>query len=141
MEDYPTHYLGKTSRGIRFWAYETFVFTKPYHEIKQGEDWRVYRKEYVLLHKFNRWGRHLGTDYWFAGTTAECDNDQMAKKIGDMIDALGKVKYCDIKISLFQAVIDGVVFGLVVDSNSTSIVLQPSSTISFQPPWDGEYYT
>ena len=65
----------------------------------------------------------------------------MAKKIGDMIDALGKVKYCDIKISLFQAVIDGVDFCLVVDSNSTSIVLQPSSTISFQPPWDGEYYT
>jgi formate hydrogenlyase regulatory protein HycA len=51
MEDYHTHYLGKTSDGRLFWAYETFAFTKPYSEIV-GEDWQKFRNEYAILHHF-----------------------------------------------------------------------------------------
>lgn len=47
MEDYHTHHLGKCSDGRLFWGYDTFVFTKPYSDIK-GDDWGKYRKEYAL---------------------------------------------------------------------------------------------
>jgi formate hydrogenlyase regulatory protein HycA len=54
---------------------------------------------------------------------------------------LGFIQYRDIAIKLFQTTIDGIVFGLIPDQKTESIILEPSSTISFQEPWDGEYYT
>jgi hypothetical protein len=44
-------------------------------------------------------------------------------------------------VKLFQTTIDGVVFGLVPDAENETVELQPSSTIAFQSPWDGEYDT
>jgi len=45
------------------------------------------------------------------------------------------------ELNLFQTKIDGVVFGLVPAEEIESIELQPSSTIAFHEPWDGEYDT
>ena len=58
-----------------------------------------------------------------------------------MVKKLGKVKYMDISVELFEVEIDNHKFGLVADLESRCVNAQPSSTISFYEPWDGEYYT
>lgn len=140
MEDYHTHYLGKAADGQLFWGYQTFAFTKPYSEIQQGEDWKKYRKEYALLHLFDKDGNYLSTKYW-SGLATEINDQQLKDKLQEMVSELGDIYFQDIEIKIFQTHLDNVIFGLVVDKESEMINLQPSSTISFQEPWDGEYYT
>jgi formate hydrogenlyase regulatory protein HycA len=65
----------------------------------------------------------------------------MRTKLDEMIAELGRFEFSDIEVKPFQTVIDGVVFGLVPDEEHETVELEPSSTISFQEPWDGEYYT
>jgi hypothetical protein len=136
MEDYHTHFLGKTEDGRQFFGYETFVFPKP----MPTSDWEK-QKEYVVLYIFDKNGNHLVTNHWYAGTTSETDESEIRERLEQMINELGNVEFCDIEVKPFQTVIDGVVFGLVPNDEHESVELQPSSTISFQKPWDGEYYT
>jgi hypothetical protein len=140
MEDYHTHYLGKVSDGRLFWGYQTFAFVKRFSEIEQGEDWKKYRKEYVLLHTFENDGNYLKTKYWSCLAT-EINEPQIEDKLQEMVSELGDINYQDIEIKIFQTEHDNIIFGLVPDKESEMINLLPSSTISFQEPWDGEYYT
>lgn len=138
IEDYHTHYLGQTTDGTMFWAYETFVFTKLYEEI-QGDDWRKFRKEYAVLHTFDKEGNYIRTKQW---SNSDSFNPALTStKLEEFVAELGQVEYKDIQVKLFQTKIDGVVFGLVPDEEIESIELQPSSTIAFHEPWDGEYDT
>ena len=139
IEDYHTHYLGQTSDGRLFWGYETFVFTKPPGE--HGAEWQEHRKEYVVLHTFDKKGNYLQTAHWFAGTTSEIRGDEMQHKLEEMISELGPIQFGDIRIKTFSTMIDGVEFGLIRNKKYGCIELEPSSTISFQWPWDGSYYT
>jgi len=140
MEDYHTHYLGKVADGQLFWGYQTFAFTKPYSEIEQGDDWKKYRKEYALVHTFDKDGNYLATKH-FSSFAREIDDQQLEDKLQEMVSELGDIDLQDIEIKIFQTQLDNIIFGLVVDEESEMINLQPSSTISFQEPWDGEYYT
>lgn len=140
MEDYHTHYLGKCADGRQFWAYDTFIHTHTGQELLD-DDWQKWRKEYVLLHIFDADGNHLQTDYWYAGYTADIQDETIAEKLAEMVGSLGPVTYGDIEIRLFQVIIDGIVFGLIPDKDYDMINLEPSSTISFQEPWDGSYDT
>lgn len=140
LEDEHTHYLGKCENGRLFWGYDTFVFTVPVTE-RSGNDWAKYRREYAVLYIFDNNGEFLEAKYLFAGLTSETNGDPLNEEIEVMIAALGEVTYQDIEVKPFQTVIDGFTFGLVVDEENETINLQPSSTISFQEPWDGEYYT
>ena len=138
IEDYHTHYLGQAADGRLFWGYETFDFTKPFSEIKT-EDWQDFRREFAVLHTFDQDGQYLTTAYWV-------NNDSrnpalISAKLEEMVRGLGTVTYKDIAVQLFQTVIEGIVFGLVPDEEYEGIELQPSSTIAFFEPWDGEYYT
>jgi hypothetical protein len=137
MENYHTHFLGKTEDGRQFFGYETFVFPNAIPAAEREKN----RKEYVVLHLFDEDGNHLTTNHWYAGTTSKTNNTVMREKLEEMINNLGKTEFCNIEIKLFQTTIDGVVFGLVRNDEYGSVELQPSSTISFQEPWDGEYYT
>ena len=58
-----------------------------------------------------------------------------------MINELGKIEFCYIAVKPFQTVIDGVSFGLVPNNEYETVELEPSSTILFHEPWDGEYDT
>ena len=136
-EDYHTHFIGRTQNGNQFFGYETFVFP----EGIPHEDWEKYRKEYVVLYIFDRKGNHLKTNHWYAGTTAEILPDTTRNKLEEMVNELGPVEFRDIAVKPFKTVIDGVVFGLIPDDETESIELQPSSTIAFFEPWDGEYDT
>ena len=140
IEDYHTHYLGRTAEGHLFWGYETFVFIKPYSDIEQGDDWRKWRKEYVVLHKFDSEGNYLSTRYC-SSLTSESSEQELSGELAKMVAELGDFEFHDIEIKLFQTKIDNITFGLIVDEVSGTINLQPSSTISFQEPWDGGYYT
>jgi hypothetical protein len=141
IEDYHTHYVGITNDGIQFWGYETFCFSKPFGEIGQNEDWPKFRKEYLILHLFDKKGNHLDTKYYFAGTTSEIDNQDLTRKLNEMINELEEFQYSDIKVKPFKITIDGVDFGLIVNEEYETVDLEPSSTISFHEPWDGEYDT
>src|SRR5262249_43319711 len=53
----------------QFWGQVTASFStmpKP-----APVDWRPYKRWYAVLHRFGPWGKHLGTEHWFAGTTAD----------------------------------------------------------------------
>ena len=47
----------------------------------------------------------------------------------------------DISVELFEVTIDNEKFGLIANHEFDCVNAQPSSTISFYEPWDGEYYT
>ena len=58
-----------------------------------------------------------------------------------MVSKLGAVEYGYINVKPFEVKIDGFKFGLIPNEESEMIELQPSNTIAFSEPWDGEYYT
>ena len=64
----------------QFWGLVTASFStmpKP-----PPVDWRPQKRWYAVLHKFDGWGKHLGTDHWFAGTTAEGEKEVCARGRG-----------------------------------------------------------
>jgi len=140
MEDEHTNFIGRVTDGRQFWGYQTFVFKRPYSEINK-EEWQQNRLEYLVLHTFDKTGNYLSSKHWFAGTTDQADQEKMYSKLEEWVEELGDIEFADIEVKLFQVTIDGITFGLVPDKETESIELQPSSTISFQEPWDGEYYT
>ena len=136
-EDSATQYMGKYADGKQFWGYETFVFDYESDKL----DWKARRHEYVILHLFDKDGNHLEAKHWYAGTKAECDTKRMTHKLEEMVAELGSVEYTNIKVKLFQTVIDNIVFGLIPKEEYEAIDLEPSSTISLHKPWNGEYDT
>jgi formate hydrogenlyase regulatory protein HycA len=113
-------------------------------------DWRPHKRWYAILHKFDGWGKHIGTDHWFAGTTADGEKEvceRASAKLDEMIANLGPVEHADIEIELFQVVIDGGIFGLMDVSQpkegpefAERVEMQPGDLL-FYPPWTGQYDT
>jgi formate hydrogenlyase regulatory protein HycA len=136
-EDYHTHFIGRTQNGEQFFGHETFVLPKG----DLNQEWEKSRKEYVVLYFFDSKGNHSKTNHWFAGKTAEIAPDATRNKLEEMVNELGEVEFRDIAIKPFKTVIDGVEFGLIPNEETQSIELQPSSTIVFSEPWNGEYFT
>lgn len=140
MEDYHTHYLGKTIDGRLFWGYETFAYSPPFAQIRDENTWQ-YRSDYAVLHLFNTDGDYQSSKSFSHGKGILPKGAVLTDKLEEWVAELGEITYCDIEIKLFQTTIDGFTFGLIPDSEYSMIDLEPSSTISFQEPWDGEYYT
>ncbi|RAW02200.1 hypothetical protein [Pseudochryseolinea flava] len=124
--------------GRQFFGYQTFIFPDG---VPISGDWTKSRREYVVLYIFDSDGNYLETKHWFAGTTAETNDAITKDKLEAFIKELGPTVYKDICVKPFQTMIDGFVFGLIPDEASRVVDLEPSSTISFSWPWDGEYYT
>ena len=137
IEDYHTHYIGHLADGRQFFGYETFVLPKD----ASGGDWASRRQEYAVLYLFDQHGTHLATDFWYGGTSAEPRSPGTTQRLEEMIEALGPYEFGDIKVRPFLTMIDNVEFGLVPDLESECISLEPSSTIAFYAPWEGEYDT
>ena len=139
IEEYHTHYLGRTTDGRLFWGYVTFVYTVLPKDVIG--DWRAYRNEYAILHIFDIDGTHTNTRHWLGGTTNQVTDIQLYTKLEDMIAELGEIEFSDIEVKLFTTVIDDVTFGLIPDTSCGFINLEPYSTIAFGEPWDGSYST
>jgi hypothetical protein len=59
------------------------------------------------------------------------------------IEALGPVQYGNIAIRLFTIRVDGIEFGLLDQSNRDcgDIAVMKPISLTFYPPWDGNYDT
>lgn len=132
IEDYHSHYMGTYGDGNQFWArILNMNFSEPV--------------VYVVLHKFDCEGDHLGTDHKLIKVEAnEEDLLERARIVrGKLIERLGHVEYGDIAIKLFRIKIDGHVFGLI-DSSSEEwgdLVTMEPGDLGFHPPWNGDYDT
>jgi formate hydrogenlyase regulatory protein HycA len=141
-QGYHTDRIGKYGESNQFMGFVTATLPNPL-----PRDWQTHKRWYAVLHTFDKKGKHLNTQAWFAGTTASGEREAVAKaeaKLDQMIAALGKVKFGNVKVGLFQVQIDGHTFGLVDASEPeegyVSIHLLPNQ-LAFFEPWDGTYDT
>lgn len=139
MDNEHTRYVGTCADGRLFWGYTTFAFSTIFS--LDNDNWDSNRKEFVVLHLFKKNGRYSTTRHLFAGTADKADKAEMTRTLESWIAELGEVTYTDIEVCLFQTSINKVTFGLIVNEDNESIDLQPSATISFEEPWNGEYFT
>jgi formate hydrogenlyase regulatory protein HycA len=140
-EDYDTHFIGRCEDGRQFMAFVTATVPAP-----PPEDWKTHKRWYAVLHQFDADGRHLRTEAWFAGTTADGERDVVKKaqaKREDMVRALGPVVFCDVEVHLFSVIVDGHTFGLidVTEPGGDELVDLVPNDLEFYPPWTGEYDT
>ena len=135
-----THYLGKCSDGRLFWAYDTFAFIKSIDETRWWEDPKIERKEYALLHTFDKDGNYLDTTYEIIGPNSETTGKTPNDYLEVLVKTLGTVVYKNIRIKLFETVIDGITFGLIPEEEDELIYLQPSRSVIFGEPWNGVYF-
>jgi len=138
MEDYHTHYLGKTNDGKLFFGSETFTLKKPHWEV-QPESQSQNRIDLAILYLFDKEGKFSAFKHW--STDKDKERQNITKKLEEMISKIKPLTFCDIEIETFEINIDGIKCGLIPNEESETIDLHPSNTISFQEPWDGEYYT
>lgn len=139
---YHTDQIGKYGGGNQFMGFVTATLPEPL-----PKDWQAKKRWYAVLHTFDAKGKHLNTEAWFSGTTADGERGVVTnaeKRLAEMISALGEVEYGDVKVELFQAQIDGYTFGLVDASvpgeGYESVHLLPND-LAFFKPWDGTYDT
>ena len=138
MEDYHTHFLGKTNDGRLFFGSETFADKKARWNLVP-ELQNQNRIDFAILYLFDKNGKFLEFKYW--STLLENERQNTTEKLKELVDDLGQVTYCDIKIETFEIDIKGIKCGLIPNEESKTIDLYPSNTISFEEPWNGEYNT
>lgn len=137
MEEYHTHYLGKYGEG-KFFGYVTFAHKRPHWEVPK-ELQRQNRLDFAVVYTFDKKGRFISEKHWIA--SSDLDQHKLYEKLEELIHPLGQIEFCDITVDLFETEIEGIKFGLIANKEFGVIDLQPSSTIEFQEPWDGEYDT
>jgi formate hydrogenlyase regulatory protein HycA len=131
-----------------FWGRVVASFEPPPDPRPVG--WYLQKRWYAVLHMFDGWGKHIGTDHWFAGTTADGEEEvcrRASAKLDEMVAALGEVEWSDIEIGLFRVEIDGDIFGLIDVSApeegpefADRVAMMPGDLL-FHAPWDGSYQT
>jgi formate hydrogenlyase regulatory protein HycA len=131
----------------QFWGRVVASSTPPPEPRPAG--WYPEKRWYAVLHKFDGWGRHIGTDHWFAGRDRPWGDaiDRANAKLDELVAKLGEVEYADIEIRLFQVEIDGSPFGLVDVSQpeegpdfADRVAMMPGDLL-FHAPWNGNYDT
>ena len=139
---YHTDRIGKYGDGNQFMGFVVAAVPKPLPRNK-----RTHLRWYAVLHTFDKKGKHLNTETFFAGAAVSGDREAIEEaqtKLDQLIAALGRVKYGNIKVGLFQVQIAGHTFGLVDASEPAedyeSIHLLPND-LAFFAPWDGTYDT
>lgn len=144
-EGYYTDQIGRCADVRQFMALVVASF--PLKELYPREDWEEHKHWHAVLHMFDSAGKHLHTEGWRAGSTADGEREVIERakaKQAEMVSALGAVKYGDVRVSLFRVEIDGREFGLVdasePEEDYEAIDLIPND-LRFFPPLDGSYDT
>lgn len=99
----------------------------------------------TYLHMFDHEGRHLGSHLAPAEQSVGkgAAVDALMKHLQHMVDALPGRELRDIAVRPFQIERDGVVWGLIDESDNYGfphVELRPD-LLGFNPPWDGRYDT
>jgi hypothetical protein len=139
-----TRFIGKYGKRRQFMAFVVATLPLPTARSK----WEKHKRWYAVLHTFDAKGNHLATDAWFAGVTADGEQqvtERAQQKRLEMLAALGPYELCDIKVKLFSVTIDDHVFGLVDSSEPEEgfedrVTLEPNDFL-FTAPWNGTYST
>jgi len=128
MVEYHTHYIGKYEDGKMFWGDPAFI--------SKGDGSRT---EYAIMYFFNKSGELENFNYEkFVNPKNE---SAVWYKLDEYFKELVDAELCDIHVQMFSTQIDGYNFGLRADHESKMIHLDPESSLSFEEPWNGEYYT
>src|SRR5262245_8076205 len=96
---------------------------------------------YVVLHVFDHAGHDLRSDIWCAGVGGLPEAAEA--RLQRLLDGLPGRKYCDIAIRPFRVEQDGILFGLVDESDAERgdwAEFYPDR-LGFAEPWDGLYDT
>jgi hypothetical protein len=142
VPDYYTGHIGMFGGGKQFLA-QIVASIAP--EETPAQPWQQRKRWYAVLHTFDSQGAHLQTKHWYAGTTADGENEvveRARKKRDEFIREISPVAYFHIGIKPFEVEVDGMVFGLIdqSDEDGERVVLEPADLV-FYPPWEGEYDT
>jgi hypothetical protein len=106
---------------------------------------------YAYLHHFDHDGTYQCSDIELAGINVEGQAQVVARAeglLGEWLSQLDDLAYGDIAVRLFQTRYDGVLFGLVDESDDDPerghggdwVELYPDR-LGFHAPWNGEYDT
>ena len=106
---------------------------------------------YAYLHHFDNDGTYLCSDIEFVGTNVEDQTEVVARAealLAEWLSQLDGLVYGDIAVRLFQTRYDGIMFGLVDESDADPDLghggdwaeLYPDR-LGFHAPWNGEYDT
>jgi len=140
--DYRTDTIGSYADG-QFLATVVAGFAKAV--IPEG-DFERHKRWYAVLHRFDHDGHHTGSDIWFSGTTADGERaviDRAESHLRGWLDRLPGLIFGDIAVRLFRLEVDGIVFGLVDESDEEygeHVELYPDE-LGFYEPWNGLYDT
>jgi len=125
----PTRYIGTFDGGKQFFGFamEIEINSKP--------------SGIAVLHRFDKSGRHIGSDYEVTENQAQEGLDALQ----GLLSKLGKVQFEDIRIRLFKTKIFGTEHGLIADIDdedpSYECVNFEPTELSFEYPWDGSFST
>lgn len=106
---------------------------------------------YAYLHHFDGGGKYLRSDIEFVGVNVEGQARVVAHAqalLDEWLSQLDNLVYGDIAVGVFQTHYDGVLFGLVDESDDDPdrghggdwVELYPDR-LGFHAPWNGEYDT
>lgn len=111
------------------------------------DDWREHKRWYAVLHTFDAEGAHRDTVAWFAGTSADGEREVIAraeKRLNALLGGLEGLSRGDVAVALFEADVQGELFGLVDASFEDdfgelirAVELVPND-LRFGEPWDGQ---
>ncbi|MFF5260834.1 hypothetical protein ACFY4C_17990 [Actinomadura viridis] len=139
-----TDMIGRYAGGL-FLGSITYAFPEGF---VHGDGWEDHKRLFAVLHRFDLDGRHVDSDVWCAGTWREQARRPLAAdsvlaraeaRMEDLLGALPGREYGDIAIRPFRLVVDGVLFGLIVEGDERA-ELYPDG-LGFFAPWDGDYST
>ncbi|HEY0700009.1 MAG TPA: hypothetical protein VGD43_19630 [Micromonospora sp.] len=142
---YHTSTIGRYADG-QFIASVTAGYREGALPADDDDGWQRAKRWYAYLHRFDHDGRHLGSEARFAGTTADGEEqvlDRAERMLAELLDGLPDRRYGDVAVRLFRVEIDGILFGLVDETEEYGddhVELYPDE-LGFNPPWEGEYDT
>lgn len=112
-----------------------------------------HQRMFVVLHRFDDDGHHTGSDVWGAGTARDEERlrgtpgSPLARRearLDALLAALPGARFGDIAIRPFEVFVDGVRFGLVLETHDEDDPDGPPDRAELYPdrlgfgePWDG----
>ncbi|MDP9841477.1 hypothetical protein [Streptosporangium lutulentum] len=108
------------------------------------DDWPAHRRRHAVLHTFDAAGHHLDSRIECTGTddNHRASVDTAQERLNRWLAMLPGLRFDDIAIRPFRRDVDGVLFGLVIETfeNTEHAELYPDN-LGFYEPWDGLYDT